>query len=107
MVRASVRLHIPPDKRDEVLKIFSQLARKIRHFRECLECHVYRDANCDEGIILDQLWSDEKSMIDHLKSPEFRNVLLVSELSTVPPEFWFEGVQNRSGIETIVKARNP
>ena len=104
MVHASVRLLIPSDKRDEVLGILSMLALQTKLDSGCIQCHVYRDEDCDAGILLDELWSDEESLKNHLRSSGFRNVLLVSELSTSPPEFRFETVLNQSGIETIEKA---
>ena len=106
MVHASVRLLIPPGTRDEVLGILSVLAQRTRFDRGCIRCHVYRDEEEEEGVLLDELWSDEESLNDHLRSSGFRNVLLVSELSTAPPEFRFETVLNQSGIETIENARS-
>ena len=107
MVHASVRMLIPPQKRDEVLGILGTLSRKTRYNPGCLSCRVYRGTEEEDWILLEELWSDEECLEHHLRSSEFYKVLLVSELSSVPPEFRFETVLHSSGIETIVKARTP
>jgi quinol monooxygenase YgiN len=105
MVHASIRMMIPPAKQEEVLGILGLFVQRARYDSGCLSCHVYRDGEMSEGILLDELWSDEESLDNHLGSPEFRNVLLVSEESMVPPVFRFETIQSLTGIETIEKAR--
>lgn len=105
MVHASIRMLIPSGKRHEVLGILCSFAQQTRFAQGCVMCRIYRDNEVAEGILLDEIWIDEESLYDHLRSPEFRNVLLVSELSNAPPEFRFETVLHSAGIETIEKAR--
>jgi quinol monooxygenase YgiN len=107
MVHASVRMQIPSQMRDEVLGILGTLSRKTRYDPGCISCRVYRGAEDEDGILLEELWSDEEFLDHHLRSSEFYKVLLVSELSSAPPEFRFDTVLQSSGIETIVKARTP
>ena len=107
MVHASVRMQIPSQKRDEVLGILGTLSRKTRYDPGCISCRVYRGEEEEDGILLEELWSDEEFLEHHLRSSEFYKVLLVSELSSAPPEFRFETILHSSGIETIVKARTP
>jgi len=105
MIHASVRMQIPSQKRDEVLGILGTLSRKTRYDPGCISCRVYRGEEEEDGILLEELWSDKESLEHHLRSSEFYKVLLVSELSSSPPEFRFETVLRSTGIETIVKAR--
>ena len=107
MVHARVRMQIPLKKQDEVLSILGSLSRKTRYDPGCISCRVYRGEEEEDGILLEEFWSDEEHLEDHLRSSEFYKVLLVSELSSVPPEFRFETILRSTGIETIVKARNP
>ena len=41
----------------------------------------------------------------HLRSQEYRQLLLVMELARVPPEVQFDRVAHSTGIETIEEAR--
>ena len=107
MVHASVRMQIPSQKRDEVLGILSNLSRKTRYEAGCVSCRVYLGAEEEDGILLDEIWSDEQLLDHHLRSANFNKVIQLVELSSAPPEFKFETVLHSSGIETIVKAKNP
>lgn len=107
MVHASVRMRIPSNKQDEVLSILGSLSRKTRYDPGCISCRVYCGQEEEDGILLEELWSDEEHLEHHLRSAEFYKVLLVSELSNAPPEFRFDTILHSSGIETIVKARTP
>jgi quinol monooxygenase YgiN len=104
-IRVRVRMLIPPQKKGEVLSILMSLSQITRYDQGCVSCRVYRGVEVEDEILLEELWSDEKMLEHHLRSSDFHNVLLVSELSRTPPEFTFEKVLSLSGIETIVKAR--
>jgi quinol monooxygenase YgiN len=107
MVHASIRMQISFQKRDEVLSILRNLSRKTRYEAGCVSCRVYRGAEEEDGILLDQIWSDEQLLERHLRSANFNKVIQLAELSSAPPEFKFETILHSSGIETIVKARTP
>ena len=105
MVHACIRMYIPPDKREEVVGILISFARLTRYEPGCLGCNVYLDGELTEGILLDELWYDQTSLDAHLLANETRVVFEIAELSTVPPEFRFENINNLSGLETFAKSR--
>ena len=105
MVHASVRMLIPPGRCAEVLGFLKVFAQQTRCEPGCLRCHIYRDDETAEGVLLDEHWSDEESLMNHLRSHAFHNVLEISELSSAPPEFRFEAILNQSGLEMIEMAR--
>ena len=106
MIHASVRMLIPAPKRDEVLGLLCDLSRKARDQPGCVSCCVYRGIEEKDAILLDEVWNDEAYLEQHLRSADFQKVIVISELSSAPPEFKFETILHSSGIETIVKARN-
>ena len=61
VVHASVRMLIPPQKRDEVLGILGSLSQKTRYEPGCISCRVYRGEEEEDGILLEELWSDEEA----------------------------------------------
>ena len=105
MIHASVRMLIPSDKCDEVLRFLGSFVQQARYEPGCLRCHVYRDGEVTNGVLLDELWSDEESLINHLRTHAYHDVLVISELSSAPPEFRFEMILTQSGLELIEKAR--
>jgi quinol monooxygenase YgiN len=53
-----------------------------------------------------QMWSDEESLERHLRSDEYRQLLLVLETAIKQPEVRFDTILSSTGIETIEKARS-
>lgn len=105
MVHASVRMLIPPGRSDEVMRFLGSFVQQTRCEPGCVRCHVYRDDEEPDGVLLDEVWRDEESLIGHLRSHAYHDVLEISELSSAPPEFSFEMILTQSGMEMIEKAR--
>ncbi len=106
MVHATIRMLIPSKRRGEVLEILSSIAERSRFEEGCINCRVYQDVEAEPVLILDQLWESKEDLERHLRSEEFRKVLLVLEMSLEPPEVRFEEVSRSTGVETIEKARS-
>jgi hypothetical protein len=53
-----------------------------------------------------QLWSNGESLGRHIRSEEYRQVLLVLEMAVEKPEIRFDTILRSAGIETIERARN-
>jgi quinol monooxygenase YgiN len=106
MVHATIRILIPPKRRAEVLDIFSSVAERSRFEEGCIHCRVYQDVESEPVFLLDQLWESREDLERHLRSEEFRKVLLVLEMSLEPPEVQFEEIAHTSGMEAIEKARS-
>ena len=107
MIHASIRMQIPYPQRNEVLKVLGTVARKTLYEAGCTSCRVYCGAEEEDGILLDEIWSEELLLEHHFRSANFNKVIQLAELSSAPPEFRFDTVLQSSGIETIVKARTP
>ena len=93
MVHATIRMLIPPKRRREVLNILSSLAERSRFEPGCISCRVYQDVEAEPVFMLEQLWMSREDMERHMRSEEFRNVLLVVEMSLEPPEIRFEALR--------------
>jgi hypothetical protein len=55
--------------------------------------------------MLEEIWSNEGSLLEHLAADRFRSVLLVMEMAATPPEIRFSGVTRTAGMETIENVR--
>jgi quinol monooxygenase YgiN len=105
MILANVRMTISPQKRDEALRILRSTAEGNRVLPGCLSCRIYEDAQEDNVIMFEELWRNEEELEQHLRSEEYRKVLLLMEMALQPPEVRFNRVSSWSGIEIIEKAR--
>jgi len=71
----------------------------------CLGCHIYVDAQEDDVLMVEETWRSAEELEHHLRSGEYRNVLVIMEMSLKHPEVQFNTVSTTTGIETIEKAR--
>jgi quinol monooxygenase YgiN len=105
MIRATVRMTIPAQKTGEALRIFRSIADQCLDEPGCLSCHIYRDLQEDNVLMLKEVWRSEEDLNHHLRSEDYRNLLLVLEMALKEPEIRFDTISNSTGIETIEKAR--
>jgi len=106
MVLATIRMIIPRKKRDEALKILTSTAEQCKVYSGCLGCHIYDDIQEDNVLMFEEMWRDEESLAQHLRSEKCRAVLLVMEKALKDPEVWLNTISTSTGIETIENARS-
>ena len=107
MINATIRMTIPPPKSREALKILSSMAEQCRDEPGCHRCHVYRDLLEKNVLMLEEVWRDTEDLDRHLRSDEYRNLLLILETALQQPEIRFDTISLSTGIETIERARSP
>ena len=105
MIQSAIRMLIPSKKSGEVLKIVGSVVELCRDDPGCLSCHIYRDLQEENVFMLEQVWRSEEDLTLHLRTDEYRNLLLVLELARKQPEIRFDTISSSTGIETIEKAR--
>jgi hypothetical protein len=55
--------------------------------------------------MIEELWSSREELQRHLRSSDYKTILLVIEMAKGRPEIRFDEVSRSSGVETIVEAR--
>ena len=106
MILATIRMTIPSKKSGEALKILRSVVELCRDDPGCLSSHIYEDLQEEDVLMLEEVWRSEEDLNLHLRSDEYRNLLLVLELSLKEPEIKFNSISSSTGIETIEKARS-
>ena len=105
MVRSTIRMLIPFEKKSGALEILESLIEEIQFEPGCVSCHLYRSVQDVRAIMLDELWLSEAELQYHLRSERYRKILLVVEMAAEPPEIRFDMIAQSSGVETIEQAR--
>jgi quinol monooxygenase YgiN len=105
MILANIRMKIPRQKRGEALKILKSIVEGNRILPGCLRCRIYEDIQEDDVIMYEEMWRSEEELENHLRSDEYRKVLLVMEMALYRPEIGFNTLSSSTGIEVIEKAR--
>ena len=97
---------IPPQKSGEALRICKSITEQCLDEPGCVSCHIYGDLQEKNVLMLKEIWRSEEDLDHHLRSEEFRNLLLILEMALEQPEIRFDTISSSTGIETIEKARN-
>jgi quinol monooxygenase YgiN len=105
MILATIRMTIPPQRRGDILKILKSMARETRIQPGCLSSRIYLDANEEAVCMFEEVWSNQDHLDRHLRSEDYRHMLLVMEMADEPPEIKFQTISNQAGLEVVEKAR--
>jgi len=105
MILSTIRMTLPREKHYDALKILRSIALQIRDNPNCLSCWICRDAEDASVLLLQEYWESEEGLSLHVRSNEYRNLLLVLEMSIKQPEIRFDNISGSTGIETIEKIR--
>jgi len=105
MIQSSIRMTMPYQKSGEAMKILRSVAELCRDDPGCLSCHIYEDVQEENVLMLEQVWRSEEDLTLHLRTNQYRNLIVVLELALKQPEIKFNTISSSTGIETIEKAR--
>ena len=106
MILFTIRMMMPSTKHGEALKVLRLIAEINKAQLGCVSCRIYRDVQDQNVIMLEEKWKSEEDLENHLRSDEFRNVLLILEAAPEAPEIRFDTISGSTGIETVEKARS-
>jgi len=105
MIHSTVKMKIPRQKVREALEILTLVAERTRVQPGCVSCRVYLDTQEGQLILFEEMWRTQHELDSHLRSEQYRNVLLVIEMADEKPEIIFNPLSDATGMETIEKAR--
>ena len=105
MIHSKVTMVLPGDRLSEAVAVLGPMAERTRAERGCVGCQLHRDVLEENVLILEESWASEADLERHLRSQDYRQLLLIMELAKVLPEVSFDTVSTSTGFETIQKAR--
>src|SRR5512139_121913 len=101
MINATIRMKLPGQKAKEAMEILRSVAERTRVEPGCISCRIYRDDQEEHAILIEEFWRSQEELERHLRSAEYRNVLLVVEMAHEKPEISFCEFSGSTGVETI------
>ena len=101
MMLLSLKISSPPGKRSELLQSLKLLTSPVVVEPGCLTCQLYEDATSQGDFLIIEEWHNRDDLTKHLKSPLFRKLLAVTEVSDFTPQIRCEEVNNTDGIKYI------
>jgi quinol monooxygenase YgiN len=106
MIHATIRMKMPGQKLGKAVEILRSMVERTRVQPGCVSCRIYHDEQEEDMIMIEELWRSQEEHECHLRSAEYRNLLLVVEMAHTEPEIRFSEFSASTGVETIEKARS-
>ena len=106
MIISTIRMPIPIEKHNDVLRVFRSIAQRSRNDPGCLSYSGYRDLEESEVLMIQGVWKSEENLKCHIRSNEYLNLLMVLEMSLEQPEVRFDTISSSTGIETVERIRS-
>jgi quinol monooxygenase YgiN len=105
MIHSMVRMVLPARQLNEVMGILAPMVQRIRTEEGCVDCQLHKDVLEENVVILEETWASEADLERHIRSQDYRQLLLIMELAKARPEVRFDTVSRSTGFETIQKIR--
>ena len=106
MIHGTLRMKMPARNVAEAMGILRSVAVRTRVQPGCISCRIYQDTQDKQVVMVEEFWKSQEELDRHLRSVEYRTVLLVVEMASEKPEIRFSEISHSTGVETIEKARN-
>ena len=71
----------------------------------CLGCEVMKSWRTTTGLSMIARWETQRDLIQHLQSEIYKRLLLLMELSSLPPVLEFFNVVEIGGLDLVEAAR--
>jgi quinol monooxygenase YgiN len=88
-------------KKGEILAILFSVKGPTESKPQCISCRIYTEPRNEKIITYEEVWQNEESLYQHLRSPNYRNLLAAMDLSSEPPEVKFTTVSKTEGMEVM------
>lgn len=105
MIMSTLRIVVPPARRDEVVRTLNSILGPTRVQPGCIGCHIYSEVEDQNVLILLEEWNSQTDVDSHLRSNHYRKVLALMEMSNTQPEIKFNSISDTKGMEVIEAAR--
>lgn len=100
-----VHLKVSPKDKGNIQKMMNAMIGATRAHVNCLHSDFFTSTMNDGEMTLMQTWKSEADLENHIRSQEFRNVLIAMEHSIAPPEVRICRAETMGGVEYIKRLR--
>ena len=105
MIHSTIRMVLPARQLMEVMGLLAPMAQRTRTERGCLDCQLHRDLLEDNVLVLEERWATEADLERHVRSQDYRQLLLIMELAKTPPDVRFDRISGSEGFEAVTRIR--
>ncbi len=89
----------------QLVSALSPLVGPIQVQPGCVGCRLLQSCHEPNELVMEATWETIDALTRHLRSDTYKRLLLVMELSPVPPVLKFYTVQEVRGLDLVQEAR--
>jgi quinol monooxygenase YgiN len=101
MVIMTTKMSVGPRRKKEFAKALRGMLEPVRHGSGCLGFDLYVDTEDDNTYIIVEEWETKEDFDRHLRSGDYRRLLVLMDLLNEPPEISISVISRRSGMEYL------
>ena len=105
MIIEQLTICAPKGKRQEVGSALASLSGPTQVQQGCVKCRLLQSWRNPDELVLEANWETAEDLNRHLQSENYKRLLLLMELSPVPPVVEFWTVEGVSGLDLVRTAR--
>jgi quinol monooxygenase YgiN len=105
MIVEQLTICAPKGQRRQIGSALLSLIGPTQVWPGCLKCRLLQNWQDPDELVLQANWETAEDLTRHLQSDNYKRLLLLMELSLVPPVLEFWTVQEVSGLELVQTAR--
>ena len=92
-----------PEARDQAISVLTSGTGRTEAKRGCMECMVSQDALVEEHVRYSEKWESESFFRRHVRSEDFRRVLLAMDMCSQEPRVAVGSVTGQEGLAQLEK----
>ena len=106
MIIEQLSICAPKGQRQQIASALTSITGPTQVQPGCLKCRLLQNWRNQDEFVMDANWATTEDLTRHLQSDAYKRLLLLMELSPVPPVLQFYTVEEINGLDLVEKARN-
>lgn len=105
MLLSLITIYPFPGDESKIIDVLDSMQGGVATKADCHGCFLMVEAITGKSICYMERWCTREALDRHLRSPLYRQILEVIELSRIPPTFEFFEVKELGGLSLVEQAR--
>ena len=101
VVTLTIDMRFPAESIEQAIPLLASVCGRIEAKAGCLESMVARDSIQETRVRYTETWASEETFLRHLRSEEFRRVLLAMDMCSEEPGVSIGNFTGHSGLQYL------
>ena len=106
MIITTLRMIVPPERRNDLLETLRGMLEPARVERGCLSYRLYEDVEDRNIFFLLEEWKTQNDLERHISTDNFHRLMALMDLLSEQPELRFNTISHTEGMDLIENVLN-